>query len=664
MSFKITIEKCQELAKNKDGKLKEGQTYINVLTDMEWICNKNHKFKLTVKSVKRNIWCNICKEKDLLDIYYCKYKEIIENKGWTLLSEKYINCEQKLDVNCDKEHKFSIKPYLIKKHLCFECRKAKQKENYKLDNKIKKTKKIFNINPNQNEDGTFKKYTIAECINFVKEKYNGKCKDKKYVNSLEKMSFICEHNHEFQQKFKLVKAGKFCKICKQEDKQNKLYNKYKEISKKRGWMMITDKYIDSNHKLEFLCKQKHKMKILPYLTLKYECPTCYKNEQNKNKPKKSKDINLTDKDKHTHKKKTRRRWTLQDCKDYVKDKGECLSSSEFEYIKKHDHLEWKCNACSHIFKCTFNNITKGRWCPHCADVKRQIHYDEKRKTIDDCKELCIGRNIELISTSYKNATTPLEWKCTVCTHIWKASYDSIRRKSGCPQCNGHLKLTLGYCKRYVKDNFDGEIISDIYINSKSKLIFKCKNEHIFKKIFNNVHGYKQWCPTCNICSSCNLWKATPKTHTKLCEYCKPKNKNKLYRKTKEYKVVKFLKENLPDHDFIHNKSVGSHCTKDDKSNSNGHLFPDILFDCGMYYIVVSIDEHKHRAPSYKCEEQRMRDIVAKLGLPTLFIRYNPDHKDSDKNILLKLTKEYLNLGKKYMDLVDDYGLHVKYLFYQ
>ena len=81
-------------------------------------------------------------------------------------------------------------------------------------------------------------------------------------------------------------------------------------------------------------------------------------------------------------------------------------------------------------------------------------------------------------------------------------------------------------------------------------------------------------------------------------------------------MVKFLREKLPDIEFIHNKSVGKDCTY-------GHLFPDIRFDCDHYQLIVEVDENKHRGADYSCDKQRMYDIIAKLGLPCVFIRYKP-----------------------------------------
>ncbi len=149
----------------------------------------------------------------------------------------------------------------------------------------------------------------------------------------------------------------------------------------------------------------------------------------------------------------------------------------------------------------------------------------------------------------------------------------------------------------------------------------------------------------NLCSSCELWR----TMGKLCEYCKPNGK---YIKTKELKVVQYLKEYLFDIDFIHNNSVGKDCT-------GGHLFPDIRFDLNEYQLIVEVDEFKHRGASYKCDKQRMYDIIAKLGMPCMFIRYNPDHKNSDISQLLKKT-EYTELP---MDAFDNYGFAVCYMYY-
>jgi hypothetical protein len=150
----------------------------------------------------------------------------------------------------------------------------------------------------------------------------------------------------------------------------------------------------------------------------------------------------------------------------------------------------------------------------------------------------------------------------------------------------------------------------------------------------------------------------------LCSYCKPKNHNKLYIKTKEYRVVRFLRNVLPDVDFIHNKSVGKDCT-------DRHMFPDIRYDCVIerdesiipYHLIVEVDEYQHRGASYKCDQQRMHDIVAKLGVPCIFIRYNPDSTLDDTLVFLsKRVKKYLHLKKPVWNDVS--ALFVTYIGYK
>jgi very-short-patch-repair endonuclease len=121
-------------------------------------------------------------------------------------------------------------------------------------------------------------------------------------------------------------------------------------------------------------------------------------------------------------------------------------------------------------------------------------------------------------------------------------------------------------------------------------------------------------------------------------------------------IVNLLKEKLPDINFIHNKSIGSDCT-------DGHLFPDIRFDCDFYNLIVEVDEHKHRGANYKCDKQRMYDIIAKLGLPCIFIRYNPDNKHSDQNVLLNTITNYLDLKVDNRVVWNKFGFKVEYMFY-
>ena len=52
--------------------------------------------------------------------------------------------------------------------------------------------------------------------------------------------------------------------------------------------------------------------------------------------------------------------------------------------------------------------------------------------------------------------------------------------------------------------------------------------------------------------------------------------------------------------------------------------PDFVFDAGTHFVVVEVDENQHISYPEACEKTRMLAVWQSLGLPTAFVRYNPD----------------------------------------
>lgn len=336
-------------------------------------------------------------------------------------------------------------------------------------------------------------------------------------------------------------------------------------------------------------------------------------------------------------------------------------------------VKWICskNSCGcHIWNASIYSRTgkKKHGCPFCVNQKPCDHNNLFVANPELIKEW--HHDNGSMKMYLPGSDKKVKWICpkNICgCHIWKAKISSrTKKRSGCPFCYGHKPCkhnnlpinNPGLIKEWHHDNNPMENYSQ---GSEQKVKWVCsKNQfHIWEASIKNRTGVnKTGCPKCKLCPSCTLWR----TNGKLCVYCKPKSENKLYQKTKEMTIVKYLKDNLPDEEFIHNKSVGKDCTE-------GHLFPDILFKCSYYNIIVEIDEFKHRGASYACDKQRMYDIIAKLGNPCIFIRYNPDHKDSDKEALLEHLQEYLEFqyDDTYFEegnyIWDDYGFDCQYLYY-
>lgn len=117
--------------------------------------------------------------------------------------------------------------------------------------------------------------------------------------------------------------------------------------------------------------------------------------------------------------------------------------------------------------------------------------------------LAHNRGGRCVSTAYKNSKTKLIWECTE-GHKWEALYHNIVKGKWCPECAGNKKLTIEKLKQIANER-GGECLSDTYIRSGLKVLWKCKFGHSWKATPNNVISKYSWCPYCkgglkeNIC---------------------------------------------------------------------------------------------------------------------------------------------------------------------
>jgi hypothetical protein len=113
------------------------------------------------------------------------------------------------------------------------------------------------------------------------------------------------------------------------------------------------------------------------------------------------------------------------------------------------------------------------------------------------------------------------------------------------------------------------------------------------------------------CTSCHL----PDILTNgLCPTCDPVTIAKA-KHEKELAVKAVLD--------INNLKYESH----DRMVDKGECFkyrPDFVFDAGTHIVVLEVDENQHKSYACDCEQQRMVNISQSFGMPTMFIRYNPD----------------------------------------
>lgn len=107
-----------------------------------------------------------------------------------------------------------------------------------------------------------------------------------------------------------------------------------------------------------------------------------------------------------------------------------------------------------------------------------------------------GKNITRVG-NYINATTKLEWECDTCKHHWFAIPNTVSRGvSGCPSCNGGIKLSSRYVDEQIKDRNITRL--DDYVDSVTLIKWKCIScEHEWKASPNNVINANTGCPICS-----------------------------------------------------------------------------------------------------------------------------------------------------------------------
>jgi hypothetical protein len=274
---------------------------------------------------------------------------------------------------------------------------------------------------------------------------------------------------------------------------------------------------------------------------------------------------------------------------------------------------------------------------------------EHNKDKYNCKE-CGGKGICEHSKQ--------KYHCKECNG--KAFCEHDKRKDRCKECNGkslceHDKRRTDckecggsqICEHNIRKSICKKCDGSAYCEHK-RIKYRCKQCN--GNTICEHNNYKYRCIICSpysncFCKECRIFIVTKKQNY-LCNYC---NKNKPNRiKTKELKLKTFLEEN--QYTFEYNK----YCTY-----QNIGYYPDFKIKCNNFWIIIECDEFAHKDYEKEDEKERENNICLGLGLPCVFLRYNPDKKGIKTFIKQKVLKSYIEYYKN----KEKYENEVCYLFY-
>jgi len=208
----------------------EEKDYENNRQKLEYICDRGHEHSITWSSFQQGKRCPYCVGNK---IYFSEIKNTFEKIKYELKTEEkdYTNNRQKLEYICDKGHEHSITwANFQQEHKCPYC--------------------------------VGKKIDFSEIKNaFEKIKYTLKTEEKDYINSKQKLEYICDKGHEHSITWNDFQQGSRCSYCVGcKIDFSEIKNEFEDI---RECELITEEkdYINSKQKLEYICPNGHEHSI-------------------------------------------------------------------------------------------------------------------------------------------------------------------------------------------------------------------------------------------------------------------------------------------------------------------------------------------------------------------------------------------------------------------
>jgi hypothetical protein len=177
-----------------------------------------------------------------------------------------------------------------------------------------------------------------------------------------------------------------------------------------------------------------------------------------------------------------------------------------------------------------------------------------------------------------------------------------------------------YCKMHkdidmvnVKDRvciYEGCKNKSRFNLSTEKTPLYCNNHKLINMV--NIKTKKCKTPLCMILAN--------KKYRGYCFSCFvhtfPDEPNSRNYKTKEKYTTDYIKEKIPNVDWVVDRKVYDGCSR---------RRPDLYLDLGYQVLVVEIDENQHTKYDCSCENKRLMEISQDIGhRPLIFIRFNPD----------------------------------------
>lgn len=152
-------------------------------------------------------------------------------------------------------------------------------------------------------------------------------------------------------------------------------------------------------------------------------------------------------------------------------------------------LRMRC-AQGHIIRTRLFYLRRGIWCAGCYTGSRRL-------TLSAVQALAARHNGVCLSVRDIRSGGLLTWQCEH-GHTWESPPDSVKAGNWCPVCRRQQKnARLLQNMKTIAEKNGGECLSAEYVNSSTKLRFRCALGHEWETTPHIIAGLKKsWCPVC------------------------------------------------------------------------------------------------------------------------------------------------------------------------
>lgn len=368
----VTINDCQNLAKRHKGKCID-LNYVNSQHLMKWQCADGHIFKKGWSQIKAGAWCPNCTR--------FVSEEICRSFMEAVFNRKFLKVRPAWLLN-EKGNRMELDGYNKSLKLAFEHNgEHHYEEGYFTKDLATRTK----------DDDKKSKLCQAHGINLVI--FTNIPLKESTEKILDHLKSTLEDHHVTN-----VKSVADNIFSLESIKSPTNIRQFHQIAKRNNGVFLDEIYLGVDHEYNFICMLGHHFKKRGARIKEGAwCPQCAKNAAG----------------------------SYNKVAAFALKKGGKLLSTSYQGALI--NLDWQC-AKGHTFSQRPTNIlTMGTWCPKCAT--------NNPPNINEIAQLADARGGKLLSTTYVNSKTKLNWECRY-GHQWPALYSNIKKGRWCPTCGG------------------------------------------------------------------------------------------------------------------------------------------------------------------------------------------------------------------------------------